>query len=129
MAQVKVYGLRTALDPVKHRLSDAIHAAVVEALSFPVGKRAHRFFPLAADDFYRPAGRTERYTIVEVSMFEGRSPGAKRALIHGLFRRIETEVGISARDVEITITETPRSNWGFRGMTGDDVELDYKVKV
>jgi hypothetical protein len=36
----------------------------VDALSFPQDKRAHRFFLLEADDFYYPAGRTPRYTIV-----------------------------------------------------------------
>jgi len=29
MAQVKVYALRRALDPIKHQLSDVIHACVM----------------------------------------------------------------------------------------------------
>ncbi len=35
MAQVKIYGLRELLDPVKQRLSDTIHACVMEALAYP----------------------------------------------------------------------------------------------
>jgi len=31
--------------------------------------------------------------------------------------------------VEITITETPRSNWGIRGLPADELELSYKVDV
>lgn len=34
-----------------------------------------------------------------------------------------------SRRSEITITETPKQNWGFRGLTGDAVTLDYKVEV
>ena len=129
MSQIKIYGLREHLDPVKARLSDAIHSCVVDALSFPQDKRAHRFFPLDPEDFYYPAGRTERYTIVEISMFEGRSVGAKKNLIRLLFERAQGELGLNPADLEITITETPKHNWGFRGQPGDEIGLNYKVEV
>lgn len=131
MAQIKIYGIAERLNPVKARMSEAIHACVVEALKFPVDKRAHRFFPMAREDFYIPGGqdRTDAYTIIEISMFEGRTPEAKRKLIHLLFQRLQADVGVSPADVEITITETPRQNWGFRGQTGDEVGLNYKVEV
>lgn len=86
MAQVKIYGIKDALNPVKRRLSDVIHSCVVDALQFPAGKRAHRFFPMEADDFFAPEGRSGRYTIIEISMFEGRSVEAKKQLIRLLFR-------------------------------------------
>lgn len=73
MAQIKIYGLDIHLNPIKTRLSEVIHSCVVDALQFPVDKRAHRFFPLDASDFFYPAGRTDRYTIIEITMFEGRS--------------------------------------------------------
>ena len=131
MAQVKIYGLAEHLDPVKVKISDAIHAAVVDALQFPANKRAHRFFPMQRSDFYIPGGqgRTDRYTIIEISMFEGRSVETKKQLIHLLFSRLQTDVTLMPADLEITIIETPRHNWGFRGMTGDEVSLDYKVDV
>ena len=131
MAQVKIYGVAEQLNPVKVKISDAIHACVVEALQFPPDKRAHRFFPMERADFYIPGGqgRTDRYTIIEISMFEGRTADAKRRLIHLLFERLQSGAGLSPADVEITITETPRQNWGFRGQTGDDVSLNYKVDV
>ena len=131
MAQVKIYGLAEHLNPVKPKVSDAIHACVVEALQFPLEKRAHRFFPMERADFYIPGGqgRTDRYTVIEISMFEGRSAETKRRLIHLLFERLQHDAGLMPADVEITITETPRQNWGFRGQTGDDVSLSYKVDV
>ena len=129
MAQVKVYGIDTQLNPIKAKLSDVIHSCVVDALQFPTDKRAHRFFPLDASDFFYPAGRTDRYTIIEISMFEGRSVEAKKRLIRLLFERIHAELGISNHDVEVTITETPKHNWGFRGAPGDETTLNYKVEV
>lgn len=129
MAQVKVYGLRAALDPIKRQLSDVIHACVVEAFEYPVDKRAHRFFPLDAGDFFYPAGRSERYTIIEISMFEGRSVAAKKQLMRLLFSKAEQELGIRPTDIELTISETPRHNWAFRGLPGDEHVLGYKVEV
>ena len=81
MAQVKVFGLRHRLAPVRAALSDAIHASVVAAFQFPPEKRFHRFFPMDANYFIFPADGSDRYTVVEFSVFEGRSPDAKKALV------------------------------------------------
>lgn len=129
MSQIKIYGLKEHLDPIKRQLSDVVHSCVVDALHFPEDKRAHRFFPLDPSDFYYPSGRTTKYTIIEISMFEGRSVEAKKHLIHLLFERINQRLKITPQDLEITITETPKHNWGFRGMSGDEIELNYKVEV
>jgi len=129
MAQIKVYGLREKLDPIKGRLSDVIHACVVDALQLPEDKRAHRFFPLARDDFFFPGGRTDAYTIIEIAMIAGRSVETKKKLIMLLFERIASSLGISTVDIEINISEAPKANWGFRGKTGDEVELSYRIEV
>jgi 5-carboxymethyl-2-hydroxymuconate isomerase len=128
MVQTKIYGLREHLDPIKTELSDIIHSCVIDALQFPVDKRAHRFFPLDAADFFYPAGRTDRYTIVEFSMIEGRSVDTKKQLIRLMFERVQP-LGISTQDLEMTIFETPKYNWGFRGLPGDEHQLNYKVEV
>lgn len=129
MAQIKIYGIKDELNPIKHQLSDVIHSCVVDALAFPPDKRAHRFFPLEAEDFYYPVGRTPRYTILEISMFEGRTVETKKHLIRLLFERTHQRLGLNPADLEITITETPKHNWGFRGQPGDEISLNYKVEV
>jgi phenylpyruvate tautomerase PptA (4-oxalocrotonate tautomerase family) len=128
-AQTKIYGIATHLNPIKAQLSDVVHSCVVDALEFPADKRAHRFFPLDAGDFFYPAGRTERYTIIEISIFKGRSTQAKKRLIRLLYERIQAKLGISPQDVEVAIAESPRHNWGLRGAPADEVELGYKVDV
>ncbi len=62
-------------------------------------------------------------------MFEGRSIETKKRLIRLLFERIQAEFAISPHDVEITITETPKHNWGFRGSTGDEIASRLKSRV
>jgi phenylpyruvate tautomerase PptA (4-oxalocrotonate tautomerase family) len=128
VAQVKIYGLRSALQGRQKVLSDAIHRATTAVLSLPEEKRFHRFLLLDAEEFFFPPDRSERYTIVEISMFEGRAVTTKKALIRRLFQELQA-VGINPQDVEITIFETPRENWGIRGQCGDELTLNYRVEV
>jgi 4-oxalocrotonate tautomerase family enzyme len=129
MAQVKIYGLHAHLNRCRAELSDAIHAAAMESLGLPPEKRFHRFIGLEAADFLYPADRGRQYTIVEVSMFAGRSVETKKAFIRALFDRIAARCDISPTDIEITITETPRENWGIRGLPADELTLNYDVEV
>lgn len=129
MAQIKIYGLHSHLASIRQNLSDVLHSCVVDALQFPADKRFHRFILLDAEDFYFPDSRSEKYTIIEISMFEGRTVEAKKTLIQMIFERFESELNIQENDIEITIFETPRHNWGIRGKSGDELGLSYKVDV
>ena len=128
MPQIKIYGLREHLNPIRAQLSNAIHEVVTNALSFPLEKRAHRFFALDGEDFYRPATASPHYIILEIMMMEGRTVETKKRLIRLLFAKLG-ELGLAPSDIEIAIFESPRENWGFRGQTGDEIALNYKVEV
>ena len=129
MSQIKIYGLRSSLSPIKDQLSEVIHECVVEVLKFPKNKRAHRFINLEKEDFYYPEGRTDAYIIIELLMIEGRTVPTKKRLIHRLFQEISQQIGISTTDIEICILESPAHNWGFRGKTGDEVDINYTIEV
>jgi phenylpyruvate tautomerase PptA (4-oxalocrotonate tautomerase family) len=129
VTQVKVYAREHWLPAARPAISEAIQAAVVSALDYPPEKWVHRFFPMSEEDFVWGVERSDRYTIVEVSMFIGRSDGAKRRLIMGLFANLQQAVGLDPNDLEITIVETPRENWGIRGLPGNELGLDYRVDV
>ena len=129
MAQVKIYGRREVLIPNRARWSDLIQNALVAALGLPKDKRFQRFFPLDGEDFLYPSDRTSAYTILEISMFEGRSPDSIKALLRKLMDDAKSEFGMHPNDLEITISESPRRCWGIRGKIGDELELSYKVNV
>ncbi|ELN6871075.1 tautomerase family protein [Vibrio alginolyticus] len=127
---VVIYGIKEYLNLIKAELSDVIQTSMTQVLSLPESKRAHRIVPLDKSDFYYPEGRTDAYTVIEINMMEGRKAETKKALIKALFANIESSLGISPVDIEITIKEQPPHCWGFRGMTGDDVkDLTYRVNV
>lgn len=121
MPQVKIYGLRSHLDSARSALSDAIHAAMVEQFGCHPDKRFQRFFPMAQENFIYSDGRSERYTIIEIIAFEGRPDEQKRALIAALYEKIGRATGVDALDIEITLLETPKVNWGLRGSSGDQL--------
>jgi phenylpyruvate tautomerase PptA (4-oxalocrotonate tautomerase family) len=111
-------------------LSDAIHGCMQSVLGMPEDKRAHRFIPLAKENFFYPGGRTDSYTVIEINLMKGRKPDTQKALIKALFKTIESKLGISTVDIEITIKEQEKYQWGFRGITGDEAsDLNYNVDV
>ena len=76
-----------------------------------------------------PEDKSEGYTIIEIMMIEGRQPETKKALIKRLFKEIAISVKIEPNDLEIVIIESPAVNWGFRGMSGDEMTRNYKIDV
>ncbi|AFY34574.1 tautomerase family protein [Calothrix sp. PCC 7507] len=129
MVQIKIYGLADQLNPIKAKLSNILHKSLIEVLQIQPEKRFHRFFPLNKTDFYYPNDRTENYLIIEISMFEGRSVDTKKKLIRLLIQEINGNFNIPINDIEITIFETPKYNWGIRGLPGDELTLNYKIEV
>lgn len=129
MAQVKIYALASYLEVSKAELSRVVHSCLMDALELPEAKRFQRFFPLSVEDFLFPEDRSSRYTILEIQLFEGRSVEAKKRLIRLLFGRFTAELGYDVNDLEINLIETPRHNWGVRGLPGDELGLTYKVEV
>lgn len=129
MAQVKIYGLKGSLSEKRESLSNAIHESLMEAFGLPENKKFQRFIMLDENDFVYPADRSIEYTIIELSIFEGRSVETKKKLINLLIQKIGLQSGIQKQDIEITIFETPMANWGIRGMPGDELVLNYKVSV
>lgn len=127
---IVVYGIRDKLDPIKSKLSEVIHGCMQSVLGMPEDKRAHRFIPMAKEDFYYPGGRSDAYTVIEINMMAGRQAETQKSLIKALFQEIERQLSISPVDIEITIKEQKPHCWGFRGITGDEAkDLKYKVNI
>jgi hypothetical protein len=88
-----------------------------------------RFIPMDPDDFLFPPDRTPAYTIVEISMFEGRSEEATKSLIREIMKESQSRLKMHPNDLEITVFQSPKYCWGIRGKTGDELALGYKVNV
>jgi phenylpyruvate tautomerase PptA (4-oxalocrotonate tautomerase family) len=121
---------RVGLSPAqKQGLFTAVHDALVAAFKIPDHDRTQRLVEHAPENFEIPPGRGERYVVLELSVFAGRSVEAKRALYRELVTRIE-KVGIPKEDVFILLHEEPVENWGLRGgIAGCDIDFGFPIKV
>ena len=129
MPQVKIYANENFIQSHRQQISDTIHQCLQQALQVPKNKRFQRFIPLKADNFIYPDNRSEKYIIIELSIFSGRQVETKKELIRLLFKQFEAELGLTPLDLEISILESPQHNWGIRGYPGDELRLDYKVEI
>jgi len=129
MPQIKIYGLQKNIEPKRFALSDAIQVALRLAIGTPNEKRFQRFIILEPENFIFPSDRTSDYLIIEIIMFEGRSVETKKKLIRTLQEKITQTTDIRPQDIEITLIETPKANWGIKGMIGDELALNYKVDI
>lgn len=127
MVQVKVYGNRSAWRSRREELSDAIHAALTGTWRIPEDKRFHRFCWFDDGDLVAP--RSAAYLVVEIVCFPGRTPEAKRALIRTMYDDVAPALHLAPDDLEIVILESPRENWGIRGVPADELDLPYRVDV
>ena len=129
MAHFKIYGRQEHLRSQHARISDVLHEAAVRTLALPQDKRFHRFLPLEAWQLVAPQDRSERYLIIEAYMFTGRSVAVRKALIRAVLDDLSRELSLATADLEITLFESARENWGIRGQHGDELMLNYKVDI
>ena len=130
MPQAKIYGIREHLVPIRAALSDAVNEAISVGLAFPKERRLQRFFPMDREDFIFPAHeRSERYTIIEIETFQGRSKEVLKRLVREMYARVPAATGIEPRDLDVIISEQPQHAWGLMGECGDEIKLTYKVAI
>lgn len=61
-------------------------------------------------DSQRLPYKTDRYTLINIDLFEGRSFDAKKTLFRAIVRNLEP-LGIPADQVKILLRESPSAGW------------------
>lgn len=109
-------------------LAAAIQQAMVEAIKIPAGDRNIRILEYPPEAFLPPTGKGPNFTILEISLFSGRSLDAKRKLYAGLNAAL-APFGLAEGDVTVILHEVPRENWGLGGKAATDIELGFRIDV
>ena len=116
-------------DSQKKEIIETIHSAMKESLKIPENDRNIRFREYTPDDFQVPPDKTGNYTLVEITIFAGRSLEAKRELYGRIVNGLN-KIGIPEGDVFIVLHEVPLENWGIRGgVPASEVDLGFKVDI
>jgi phenylpyruvate tautomerase PptA (4-oxalocrotonate tautomerase family) len=113
----------------KKKLMDIVHSSLVDALKIPESDRMQRLYELDREHFEHSSTKTENCTIVELTIFKGRSIEAKRMLYKLLTERLQAELGVLPTDLLVVLHEPELENWGIAGTPASEIELGFKINI
>lgn len=76
-----------------------------------------------------PPRHSNRYTIVSITMFEGRTETTKRSLYAQVVQQLDAAAGIPASDVQIVVYEPPLANWSIGGPPATDTDPGFDIQI
>lgn len=100
----------------KRKLMDSVHDALVNAIGIEDWDKFQRLYEIDDEFFDRSEGKTDRFTMIELTMFPGRTREQKAALYREIVRLLSENLGIQPTDIFIVINEPPNENWGLAGV-------------
>jgi phenylpyruvate tautomerase PptA (4-oxalocrotonate tautomerase family) len=108
---------------------EAVQNALLSALKIPDYDRDIVLDLYEPDRRIVPAGRSERYTRIEVILFSGRSLDAKKSLYQAVVANLH-ELGVPASEIKIVLIEAPPEDWGLRGgQPASEIDLGFRIDV
>ena len=114
----------------KKAILDGVHNALVEGVKIPDSDRLQQVYELSDEDFEAPAKKTSNVTLIEITLFLGRSLEAKRKLYQLITENMAKNPGIASSNLTVVLYESPLENWCVKeGKPASEVDLGFKVKV
>jgi phenylpyruvate tautomerase PptA (4-oxalocrotonate tautomerase family) len=111
------------------KLIEAVQSALVSAFKIPEGDRDVVLDLYDDNRRIVAAGRSERYTRVEIIGIAARSLEAKRALFKTIADKLES-VGVPRNETRIFLIEPPPTSWGIKGgVLASEADLGFKIDV
>jgi hypothetical protein len=108
---------------------NAVHEAVVQTLKTPIDEPLARLIEHPPISYLTPHSAGERFTRIEIILFQGRSLEAKRELYRAMVQKLGA-FDVPPVDVKVVLVEIPSENVGIRGaQAACDVDLGYALQV
>lgn len=89
----------------KRAILHGVRSAITIALGVPDDRVMQRLIETPTENIDTPEIRSDRLTVIEVSMLPGRGPELKRALYEGVVRALGADPGIHAHDIMVLIND------------------------
>lgn len=129
VALARIQVMRGRTREQKQRLLRGVRSALVEAIGVPADDPTVALIEHDPEDVLAPPHVSSGYTIVEITMFAGRSMEAKR-LMYGAIIRNVSACEVSPSDILIVVHEPTTENWAVNGGTpASEVDLGFQVDV
>ena len=115
MPLVRIEIIKGKSPEYKKQLLEGVHAALESALGIPGWDRYQRLYELDSDCFERSDEKSDSFTMIEITMFPGRTKEQKAAVFEQIVAQLERSPGIAPSDIFIVLHEPPDENWGLCG--------------
>jgi phenylpyruvate tautomerase PptA (4-oxalocrotonate tautomerase family) len=129
LARIEILAGRTAEE--RANMVEAVRAALSEALQAPDDDPSVRLVAYPREEFSLPYPdrHSDRYTLIEITMFAGRSMDTKRRLYDAIVRRL-ARFEVPGDDVVIVLHEPAMENWAVNGGTpANEVDVGFRVDI
>lgn len=98
----------------KKVLLDKVNQAMIKHIGLAQGDRRQVLTEHKSENFEH-GGRSESYTVIEVTLIKGRSFESKKKFYRELVDSLSQDLQIPPIDITIILNEQPAENWGIRG--------------
>lgn len=92
----------------KRALLAGVRGAITSAFGVDDARVVVRIIETPADDVDAPPCRSARFCVVDVLMYEGRTPEMKRAMVAAAREALAVEPGIEPREVAVSFREASK---------------------
>ena len=100
----------------KRDILHSVRQALLVALAVPEERIMQRIIEAPSDDIDVTESRSDRLTIIEVSMLPGRGPQLKEALYDAIVANLAESPGIHARDIMVLINDPAAECFALGGV-------------
>lgn len=116
MPLVKIEIIKGKSLEYKKTVLDAVHVALENAIQIENWDRFQRLYEIEDDLFERSESKTDKFTMIEITMFPGRTKEQKSKLYKEIVKELNQRLGIVPTDIFIVINEPANENWGLAGI-------------
>jgi len=103
IARVDVAGPKAA--SYKAAVLRGVREGVTSGLGVPDARVTVQLVEIAPGEWSMPASRTERFTVVEITLFEGRTREIKRSCIDAIRHNLSADPGIDSSEIAVIFNE------------------------
>ena len=116
MPLVKIEIIKGKSLDYKKTVLDAVHVALENAIQIENWDRFQRLYEIEDDLVERSESKTDKFTMIEITMFPGRTKEQKSKLYKEILKELNQRLGIEPTDIFIVINEPANENWGLAGI-------------
>jgi phenylpyruvate tautomerase PptA (4-oxalocrotonate tautomerase family) len=100
----------------KRDILHGVRTAIVESLGVADDRVMQRLIETPAENIDTPEVRSDRLTIIEISMLPGRGPDLKEALYTAIVHKLGEKPGIYSHDITVLVNEPTAECFALGGV-------------